>query len=65
LLLSSSSSSFFFLFFFVFFLELPNGRVLLIFLHDDKVWSNFSLDVFFLLLFYDFAWLTFVLPNWN
>jgi hypothetical protein len=43
---SSSSSSSFFIFW-----EFPNGRVLLIFLHNDKVWSNFSLDAFFIILF--------------
>jgi hypothetical protein len=51
LLPSSSSSSFFFFFCW----EFPNGRVLVIFLHNDKVWSNFSFDAFFIFLFL-FLW---------
>jgi hypothetical protein len=59
--------------FFSCFENFPNGKVLLIFLLDDKVWLNFSLDAFFLFMFLQdwhlsflIARLTFIFPDdWN
>lgn len=44
--------------------EFPNGRVLLSFLFYDKVWSNFSLDSFFLFSFLSF-FIFVILQDWH